>query len=93
MEKKTCRDCGKTWLLEKFNQHHCTLILAEKRIVNPPVSAAARQSNRKERGPEGFATIVAAHNRAACHHSANAANDFHSTQRYLESWILITARY
>ena len=23
MEKKTCESCGKTWISEKFDGHHC----------------------------------------------------------------------
>jgi hypothetical protein len=33
MEKKTCAECGKIWILEKFDQHPCVALPKKARKV------------------------------------------------------------
>ena len=50
MQKKTCKTCGKTWLIERFDDHLCTAIPKKARKVRVTAGSQETQSETENEG-------------------------------------------
>jgi len=50
MEKKTCKTCGKTWIIDRFDDHLCIALPKKTRKVRATVPPSADQTETVSEG-------------------------------------------
>jgi len=50
MQKKTCKTCGKTWIIERFDDHVCNAIPKKARKVRAAASPSVTQTETVSEG-------------------------------------------